>query len=238
MPLVKSYRRYEPARTLAVVCSPAGNIVTLPQEQIAVPALGAVYVYSTRTAERVAVLGDENSTKAVTALALHPDGRSALAVGYDDGSILLFDPSTGAQLVVFQGHRGSVNVMRFLDEGARLVSGSNDTDLIVWDVVNESGLFRLRGHKGAVTDCVYIGDNILLSSSKDTFIRAWDLESQHCVETIVGHRTEVWALATDANMTHVLSGSTDNELRVWQVVRPVSASVSYTIYLIIINVLM
>ena len=31
-----------------------------------------------------------------------------------------------------------------------LASGSRDTDIVVWDVANERGLFRLRGHLGVV----------------------------------------------------------------------------------------
>lgn len=38
-----------------------------------------------------------------------------------------------------------------------LASGSFDTDLILWDVVGEAGLYRLRGHKDQVTDLVRMG---------------------------------------------------------------------------------
>ena len=31
-----------------------------------------------------------------------------------------------------------------------------DTDVIVWDIVSEAGLFRLRGHKGEVTQCRFL----------------------------------------------------------------------------------
>lgn len=35
-----------------------------------------------------------------------------------------------------------------------LASGSQDTDIILWDVMGETGLFRLRGHTAEVTDLV------------------------------------------------------------------------------------
>ena len=35
--------------------------------------------------------------------------------------------------------------MVFDSEGHRLASGSRDTNIIVWDVVNECGLYRLKG---------------------------------------------------------------------------------------------
>lgn len=37
-----------------------------------------------------------------------------------------------------------------------------DTDVIVWDVINESGLYRLRGHKDAVTQALFLKERNLL----------------------------------------------------------------------------
>lgn len=37
-----------------------------------------------------------------------------------------------------------------------------DTDVIVWDVINESGLYRLRGHKDAVTQVLFLKEKNLL----------------------------------------------------------------------------
>lgn len=55
------------------------------------------------------------------------------------------------------GHRGAVTALRFNRPGALLASGSQDTDVIVWDVVAEAGLFRLRAHTGQITDLVLRG---------------------------------------------------------------------------------
>lgn len=32
---------------------------------------------------------------------------------------------------------------------------------------------------------------LLLYSSKDSFVKWWDLDTQHCFKTMVGHRSEV-----------------------------------------------
>ncbi len=101
-----------------------------------------------------------------------------------------------------------------------LASGGADTALILWDVVNEVGLFRLHGHKGPVTALLALGPGLLLSAGKDALLRVWDLATQHCVDTLVGHRGEVWALAADAGPRHVFSGAADADLRVWRVDRP------------------
>ena len=42
--------------------------------------------------------------------------------------------------------QSAVTALHFNGAGALLASGAKDTDVIVWDVVGEIGLFRLRGH--------------------------------------------------------------------------------------------
>lgn len=62
----------------------------------------------------------------------------------------------------------------------------------MWDIVAECGLTRLSGHKGVVTALLFLKqNNILISSSKDTFIKFWDLDTNHCFHTIAAHVTEV-----------------------------------------------
>ena len=64
------------------------------------------------------------------------------AVGYADGSVRLWNSTTGSVHTTFSGHSKPVTALAFDEEGTRLASGSQDTDLIVWDVISESGLYR------------------------------------------------------------------------------------------------
>lgn len=68
--------------------------------------------------------------------------KNTFAVGYADGSIRLWDASSGTVISTFNGHKKAVTSMAFDGAGARLASGSQDTDIILWDVVAEAGLFR------------------------------------------------------------------------------------------------
>lgn len=77
----------------------------------------------------------------MTCIARSPQ-KDAFAVGYADGSIRLWNNSTGTVISTFNGHKKSVTALAFDERGTRLASGSQDTDLIVWDVVAEAGLFR------------------------------------------------------------------------------------------------
>ena len=64
--------------------------------------------------------------------------------------------------------------------------------MVVWDVIGGCGLFRLRGHKGPITGCQWLHrGNTLVTSSKDSLVKLWDLETQHCFQTLVDHKSEV-----------------------------------------------
>lgn len=74
---------------------------------------------------------------------IQPSPQSQVfAVGYADGSIRLWNLSSGVVITTFNGHKKAVTALAFDQQGTRLASGSQDTDLIIWDVVVEIGLFR------------------------------------------------------------------------------------------------
>jgi WD40 repeat protein len=57
----------------------------------------------------------------------------------------------------------------------------------------------------------------LLSASKDTFLKLWDLSTQHCAQTIVAHRMEIWTVDLDREKRLLFTGSGEGELKVWQI---------------------
>ena len=60
----------------------------------------------------------------------------------------------------------------------------------------------------------------MISSSKDTLVKVWDLETQHCINTVVGHRKEVWGFDINKEETRMYSGTSDNQIRLWSLTYP------------------
>lgn len=76
---------------------------------------------------------------------------------------------------------------------------------------------RLRGHRGGITSCVLLEeDRKVISSSKDGMVKVWDLETQRCVQTLVGHHNPVWSLAVSPDRSTLVTGSVDSKLRFWR----------------------
>ncbi|KAG0039532.1 hypothetical protein BGZ82_007766 [Podila clonocystis] len=226
--MVKAYQRYTPRTIFGVVASGNSNIIYDAEGKYAIsPALEDISVWDLKKGELVGTWHDSDNRAEVTCITGSPD-RDSYAVGYANGSIRIWSMKTSDVLVTFNGHRSAVTALAFDKSGSRLVSGSRDTDLIVWDVEGEVGIFRLRGHKDQVTSVRFLSrpslveggkptDGYVLSSSKDTLIKLWDLSTQHCMETLVAHRNEVWDCDTSTDETMLISGGGDPDIKVWKI---------------------
>ncbi len=145
-------------------------------------------------------------------------------MGYSSGFVRLFNANSPfEERVAFSGHSSSVSALRFDSGGFTLVSGAADGAGVLWDTIAERGLRRLKGHKGRMTDALFVpstspaSPKLLLTSSQDTFVKVWDVDAGHCLQTVVGHRSEVRSLDIDSEGSRVVTGSSDGELRVWSV---------------------
>jgi len=77
----------------------------------------------------------------VTCIVQSPE-LDSFAIGYTDGSIRLWNSSSASVITTFNGHKKAITALAFDENGTHLASGSQDTDLILWDIVGEAGLYR------------------------------------------------------------------------------------------------
>ncbi|CAD0038341.1 unnamed protein product [Aureobasidium pullulans] len=116
-----------------------------------------------------------------------------------------------------------------------ILTGSDDTNINVYDT--RTGVLRrkLEGHEGGVWALQYEGDT-LVSGSTDRSVRIWDIPSGKCLQTFQGHTSTVRCLvilkpvkigtAADGSPIMmpkeplIITGSRDSTLRVWKLPRP------------------
>lgn len=89
---------------------------------------------------QLAMWHETNHRAEATVIARSP--QNAFAVGYADGSIRLWNASAGTVITTFNGHAKAITSLAFDEAGAMLASGSQDTTIILWDIIGEVGLFR------------------------------------------------------------------------------------------------
>lgn len=149
----------------------------------------------------------------VFALTAHPDGH--LVSGSIDGSIRLWDQSSGSCLCIFEGHESFVNALAVLPD-KRIVSGADDEFIRLWDPATGSCHAVLGGHQEAVWSLSVLPLGLLASGSGDTTIRIWNPSSGTCLIVLKGHEHNVNALAA-LPAGGLASGSSDATIRIWDV---------------------
>lgn len=148
------------------------------------------------------------------AIACHP--QLPLIAVADPGGVWIIDSVLG-QLRRHLAHAGATSVA-WDREGRRLVSGSEDKTVRVWDAGQGQLLRTLTGHGGVVHSVAWdLGGGRLASGSADQTVRVWDADQGQLMHTLGGHSGSVWSVAWDPAGRRLASGSSDQTARVWDV---------------------
>ncbi|KAJ3339833.1 SCF ubiquitin ligase complex subunit cdc4 [Gonapodya sp. JEL0774] len=130
------------------------------------------------------------------------------------------------KLLSFPGHNQNVVTCLQFD-GDKIVSGSDDQTMNVYDVRTGALRRKLEGHEGGVWALQYFG-NTLVSGSTDRTVRVWDLATGKCTHVFEGHTSTVRCLAIvmpqlntetgemEPEVPVIVTGSRDSTLRVWR----------------------
>lgn len=134
------------------------------------------------------------------------------------------------QHIAFRAHdRHVVTCLQF--DTDKILTGSDDTNINVYDTKTGALKATLEGHEGGVWALEYYG-NTLVSGSTDRSVRVWDIERARCTQVFHGHTSTVRCLqivlptevGKDANgepefmpkTPLIITGSRDSNLRVWK----------------------
>lgn len=117
---------------------------------------------------------------------------------------------------VLKGHRDSVESLAFLDNGARLASGSVDGTIRIWDVESGKTIRTLKGHRRSVNALAVSPDGkLLVSAGNESELLTWDPATGTPRGKLVGHSLDVYALAFSPDGRWLASGGRDRTVIVW-----------------------
>jgi WD40 repeat protein/uncharacterized caspase-like protein len=151
--------------------------------------------------------------------AMSPDGRRIIWGGLNGGSIInVWDAenSAVAGAGALKGHTGPLLALAVSTDGHRIVSGSADKTIKVWDAESDTELRTLTDPAGPVHAVAMSPDGRrIVSGSDDHTIKVWDTESGAVLRTLAGHADPVLALAFSPDGRRIVSGSADKTIKVW-----------------------
>jgi len=158
-------------------------------------------------------VGDQKRDSEVWSIAFSPDGK-LLAAGAYNGTLRLWDLSTGKQSAVLKGHTSLINNLAFSPDGTLLATSGVDSTLFVWDVAKESQLAALP-IPGQVQSLVFSPDGKTLAyGGTGMSVRLWDtIAGEESVE--LSELDGVLSLAFSSDSLTLASSSIDGSVRLW-----------------------
>jgi WD40 repeat protein len=113
------------------------------------------------------------------------------------------------------GHAGGVNCVSLSPDSRRIVTGSDDSTVKVWDAQSGRQTLTLTGHTGAVRCVRFSPDGRrVVTSSDDKTARVWDAEDGHETLTLTGFRLPVLSVGFSPDARYIVTGA-GNAGKVW-----------------------
>ena len=168
----------------------------------------------------------------VACMAVSPDGAVA-AIGETGGTIHLDDVATGKRLRTLTGHGESVSALAFNAAGDRLLSGSLDRTVRIWNVADGKEIGVLQSPAPVTAIALVLEASQVAVATDDNLIRTWPLPGSMAtpptvadatappaapqpIKQFAGHAARITSLVPiDAKATRLLSGSHDGTARIW-----------------------
>lgn len=120
-------------------------------------------------------------------------------------------------LQILRDHESVVTTLAVAEGTQRIISGSEDKSVRIWDAITGQQILVMNGH----SDCVYgvaVSEKrgICVSASWDQTVRVWDTSTGECIRVLEGHRDRVSAVAISPNGESLASCSHDGTVLLWE----------------------
>jgi WD40 repeat protein/sterol desaturase/sphingolipid hydroxylase (fatty acid hydroxylase superfamily) len=153
-------------------------------------------------------------TGEVITVAIGADGQR---VAWAAGRIIKIASAAGnGQERALIGHADLVCTVALSPDGERVVSGSFDRSVKVWNATTGLAVQTLTGHDGPVSSVAISSDGrTIVSGSQDGTVRVWDLATGREQVVLRGHSDSVMSVALSADGRKIVSAGRDGTVKVW-----------------------
>ncbi|ELK17137.1 WD repeat-containing protein 69 [Pteropus alecto] len=169
-------------------------------------------------------------TAEIVCLSFNPQS-TVVATGSMDTTAKLWDIQNGEEVftltvhttisALLQGHSAEIISLSFNTSGNRIITGSFDHTVTVWDAGTGRKVYILIGHCAEISSALFNWDcSLILTGSMDKTCMLWDATNGKCMITLTGHNDEILDSCFDYTgkliATASADGSKDNTCRIWR----------------------
>ncbi|KAG2129049.1 WD40-repeat-containing domain protein [Suillus bovinus] len=119
------------------------------------------------------------------------------------------------------GHTSVVTSVSFSPDGTRIVTGSWDNTVRLWDTITQKPVGPpLLGHTNYVTSVSFSPDGArIVTASRDNTVRLWDAATRLPLgEPLRGHTSATSSASFSPDGTRIVTSSWDSTVRLWDAV--------------------
>jgi WD40 repeat protein len=174
-----------------------------------------VKVWDSATGKEIKSLGGPaGHQNLVLSVSVSPDG-SLIASGGSDNTARIWDFPSSSPLRALAKSEGA-SIVAVSPDGTKLAGGDKDGHVKIWNSADGKELFRLEGHRGAITGLAFSGNGqLVVSCSKDKTLRFWNPANGQNLGVVGAHAGEVRGLAVNPNNSAVYSAGAEGSLKFW-----------------------
>ncbi len=149
-------------------------------------------------------------------LAFSPDSK-LLAAGYPDGSVWIWDASTGKKVLKFQSSTNSIWSLSFDPTSESLAVADGDGKIHIHNATNGKLVLTMLGrHNAGPKGVIYTPNGKqLISSAQDGKAKLWDAVTGDELYTLHGHSKAIDSMALHPSGAWLATGDRDGTIRLW-----------------------
>jgi WD40 repeat protein len=158
---------------------------------------------------------DRIGQQSLTALALSPDGKTAV-VGTCVGKVYLWEVRTGKELRPFADIRGGVHQLAFSPDGKTLAAGGEEgRPVVLWETATGKRVHTFPCAAGRPPQVAFSPDGKTLAIGGDA-VGVYDLGSGRPVLSPCGHNAVIDRVAVAPDGSRVATAGWDRRIIVWE----------------------
>ena len=109
-----------------------------------------------------------------------------------------------------------VNAVAVSQYGTRIITGSQDSIIRIWNSRTSEMEVELRGHTAYVRSVAFSRDNSrIVSGSEDQMVHIWNATTGELEAVLKGHTNHVTSVAFSPDGSRLVSGSLDKNIFIW-----------------------
>jgi WD40 repeat protein len=141
-------------------------------------------------------------------------GGEILIAGLESSKLIIFDLE-GTFATTFTGHTRGVTCVEVVPN-ARIITGSWDTTLKLWDISTGRCTSTFTGHSGPIASVRLVDPTTIVSGGYDYTIKLWNIETATCLGTVGQHEDWIRELLV-LSSTLVCSVADDKKVKIWDI---------------------